>query len=114
MVDDNPTIINSLTEVKRKGSDALGGRSMLAFCHWIFSLASSSADASSFIASLAAGINLSGRSPILYARNRLMADRRLTPGERAELIFRAWNADRRGETPKTLPVLGGPLPIVES
>lgn len=114
VADSHPTIATSLASVKRKGSDAVGGRSMLAFCHWAFALTSSAAASSEFIASLINGIDLSARSPILYARNRLMAERRLTAHERAEIIFRAWNAHRRGVTPKTLPILGGPLPSVES
>jgi len=114
LIDANPSIAASLSSISKKGSDAVGGRALLAFCHWAFSLTSTRADATAFINSLLTGIDLSVRDPVLYARNRIMAERRLTAQERAELIFRAWNARRRGETPKTMPILGGPLPLVES
>lgn len=116
IVEVTPTIAQSLHRVERKGSDAVGGRSILAFCHWTFTRVSGSrADADSFMESLIYGSNLDIGSPILYVRNRLMAERgRLKPNEKAELIFRAWNAERRGDKKiQSFPIKGGALPVVE-
>lgn len=113
IVDAHPNLAKSVTVV---GGNGVAGRGLLAFCHWAFALTSSQAAADEFMGSLISGANLLSRDPILYARNRLMADRRLSPNEKAKLIFRAWNAHRRGEQPKTLTVndRGTALPTVES
>jgi len=110
-----PTIAESLGRVQKKGSDAVGGRSMLAFCHWTFTrVCGKRGDADAFMDSIINGSNLGVRSPILYARNRLINERgRLRPNEKAELIFRAWNATRRGDKVASLQIKGGPLPSVE-
>lgn len=115
LVETTPTIAESLARVQKKGSEAVGGRSMLAFCHWTFTrISGQRSDADAFMDSLINGSNLGIRSPILYARNRLMSERgRLRPNEKAELIFRAWNASRRGDKVASLPVKGGALPTVE-
>lgn len=114
LIDATPSIATSLEAVMRKGSDTAGGRSTLVFCHWAIARAAGQEAATNFTTSLIVGANLLARDPILYARNRLAADRtRLTPNEKAELIFRAWNAHRRRETPKTLPILNGALPVLE-
>lgn len=114
-VESHPDIKNSLKAFPSKGSDGVGGRAMLAFCHWTFKNASGAVtDADLFISCLISGSNLVPRSPILYARNRLMQGRgRLKPSEKAEIIFRAWNASRRGEKVASLPIKGGALPKVE-
>lgn len=101
LVDRHPNLAKSVAIV---GGNGVAGRGILAFCHWAISVSAPSADADDFIRSLISGANLLSRDPILYARNRLMADRRLSPNEKAKLIFRAWNAHRRGEQPKTLVV----------
>lgn len=118
MVDEYPSIRESVNFVQIKGADAYGGRSMLAFCHWTFwhaySDAPDRATADTFVVALVQGAGLSARSPILYCRNRLVTERgRLRTNDRAELLFRTWNAWRRNETPRTLPILGGVLPVVE-
>lgn len=115
LVENTPGLEQSLSAISKKGSDSVGGRSILAFCHWTFAERSKdSVAANEFMDSLIVGSNLTSNSPILYSRNRLMAMRgRLRPNEKAELIFRAWNAHRRGETPRTMPILGGGLPAVE-
>jgi hypothetical protein len=113
-VDETPTVIASLSAIPRKGSDTAGGRSTLAFCHWAIAQRANFADASTFTDSLVVGAGLLVRDPILYARNRLAAERsRLSPNQKSEMIFRAWNAHRRRETPKTLPILDGALPVLE-
>jgi len=114
IVEQHADIADSLAAIPRKGCDSVGGRSLLAFCHWTFTKRASGAAASGFMKSFVEGVNLGPRDPILYARNRLMAERgRMSPNEKAELIIRAWNAHRRGETPRTMAVLNGALPIVE-
>jgi hypothetical protein len=114
VVDGNPDIAKSLALIPRAGNNLAGGRGILGFCHFAFSRRANAADVAEFFSMLVNGQNLSAKNPILYARNRLMANRgRLKPNEKAELIFRAWNAHRRRETPKTLAILDGPLPIVE-
>lgn len=115
LVDETPTIAESLKAIPSKGSDSVGGRSILAFLHWTFTRVSGSkTNADIFIDSLVKGSNLGVRSPILYARNRLMAERgRMKANEKAELIIRAWNAYRRGDKVASLPIKGGALPVVE-
>lgn len=115
LVETTPTIANSLKSIQSKGSDAVGGRSILCFLHWTFSRVSGNRAATDlFFDALINGSNLTVRSPILYARNRLMAERgRIKPNEKAELIIRAWNASRRGDKVASLPIKGGALPVVE-
>lgn len=115
LVESTPTIAESLSRIQKRGADLAGGRSILGFCHWTFTrVTGSRSDADVFIDALVNGSNLSVRSPILYARNRLMAERgRLKPNEKAELIFRAWNAHRRGDKVASLPIKGGVLPSLE-
>lgn len=116
LVQTTPTIEESLKSIHAKGSDSVGGRSILAFMHWTFTRVSGRRQAADeFMDLLIHGSNLSVRSPILYARNRLMAERgRLKPNEKAELIIRAWNAVRRGDNKVgSLPIKGGALPVVE-
>jgi len=114
VVEQHPDIAESLAFIPRKGCDSVGGRSMLAFAHWTFAKRATVPAANDFIVALVDGHNLTANDPILYARNRIMALRgRLRPNEKAELIFRAWNSHRKRETPKTLPILNGALPVVE-
>lgn len=112
-VDAHPNLSRSVSKV---GGNGVAGRGLLAFCHWAFSVTASSTAADEFMEALITGANLLSKDPILYARNRLMADRRLSPNEKAKLIFRAWNAHRRGEQPRTLIVTdrSDALPMVEA
>lgn len=114
-VDGHPNIAESLASVPSKGSDAVGGRAILGFAHWSFLAAcSDKSTVELFLDALIKGSNLVPRSPILYARNRLMSERgRISPNDKAELLIRAWNASRRGDKVASLPIKGGPLPTVE-
>ena len=113
-VSDFPRLVEALQKVPSKGSDIAGGRGMLIFCRFIFAERAGDEAADEFISSIQKGDNLSSNSPILYARNRLIANRgRLRANERAEIIFRAWGAWRRRETPSKMPILDGVLPVVE-
>ena len=112
MVNSDPSVAKSVDAI---GGNGVAGRGLLAFCHWVFTNHSSRVAADRFVMSLISGANLLSNDPILYARNRLMAERRLKPNEKAKLIFRAWNAHRRGESPKSLLVneRDSTLPMVE-
>lgn len=114
-VDAHPNIRESISVAQQKGVDAIGGRAIATFAHWTFSrVCGNRTDADVFMDALVKGSNLVARSPILYARNRLMAERgRLKANDKAELIIRAWNASRRGDKVASLPVKGGALPAVE-
>lgn len=112
-VESYPDIADSMSSIGRQGAHLLGGRSLLAFCHWVFSRRDRDG-ATAFMLALGSGAGLSARDPILVARNRLLSRERLTPNEKAELIFRAWNAARRRETRASLQILGGQLPPVEA
>lgn len=115
LVEDTPTLAKCVNDVSWTNLAAAGSRSMMAFCSYAFGLTADRDYVSVFIHGIATGENLSGQSPILYARNRLLSERgRLKVGERAELLFRAWNAWRRGEAPRAIALQGGELPMVET
>lgn len=112
-VEANPDIIKSVAFTHRKGADAVGGRPTLAFVHWALWQKCGRIKADGFIEKLIDGADLSSKSPILYARNRLINGRgRLKANERAELIFKAWNAYRLNETPRHFETTGS-LPKLE-
>lgn len=114
-ITDNPFLAHSIAAINDKTARAFGGKSMLSFCHWAFWRASDVGAADLFINSLQDGANLLSRDPILYLRNRLATEGgRLRQPAKIELIFRTWNAWRRHETPKMLPVRGGTLPVLEA
>lgn len=115
LVESTPTIVESAKRIQNQNSNVLGGRTVLIFLHWTFTRTSGGHTApDAFFEGLFSGTNLPMRSPILYARNRLMAERgRLKVGDRAELIIRAWNAWRRGDKITSIPIKGGALPMVE-
>lgn len=114
VVENTPRLVDAVAAVPKKGSQTAGGRGLLTLCYYVFSEKAGAAAAGEFVSALMSGAALSTRSPILYVRNRLIdSSGRLSINERAELIFRAWNAHRRGEHPKVLPILDGTLPAVE-
>ncbi|MCR4331465.1 MAG: DNA sulfur modification protein DndB [Sulfuricaulis sp.] len=115
LVDKHPDIAGSVAAIPRKGAPAAGGHSLLAFCHWAFSVAAPKSDVDMFMVSLTGGASLLSRDPILYVRNRLITERgRLRLNDKAELIFRGWNAHRKGESVSRIPIIGSVLPVVES
>jgi len=114
IVASTPGLLDATTRVHKRGSHTVGGRSLLGFCLFAFAERAGVTAATEFMDSLTDGAGLPARSPILYVRNRLADMRgRLNVNEKAELIFRGWNAHRRGQHPKVLPILGGNLPEVE-
>lgn len=92
----------------KKEARLVGGPSTLAFCHYYITLKTGlRAEAKQFILSLMDGTGLEADSPILYARNRLFAERgKRRAGAKAEIIIKAWNAFIKGETPKRLEITG--------
>lgn len=100
-------IADSLAFCSKTGG--LTSRTLLAFCHWTFAHRAGRDAADEFMEALIGGANLKKTSPILYARNRLTSDR-LKQVEKAELIFRAWNAWREGRSVTRGIPLNGTLP----
>lgn len=112
-IDEHGGLIKSVGRIPQYGVRKLGGRPVLAFCHWHLSKWANPAEADGFIESLLTGIGLERGDPILYIRNRLLQLTGMTVGERVELIIRGWNLHRRGETVSRIPLNGGKLPDVE-
>lgn len=96
-------------EVK-PGVGQLGGLSLLAFAHLLFA-EKHFAGATDFINKLISGADLAENSPINNLRRRLTTEKRLRREERMELIVRAWNAWRHGNTPKNL-LINGTMPEI--
>lgn len=114
LIEDNPKIVKSLAKVMVPGARSVGGLSMLGFCHVTFGTVSSIAKADAFMDMMTGGAGLQDRDPILYVRNRLINERgKLRTNDRAELIFKAWNAWRLGQPAHRFGITGGHLPKVE-
>lgn len=110
----NPGILRSVSLVQVSAAAAVGGQSTLAFAHFTFRNTQHPEDADYFIHSIMNGAGLKNGSPILYARNRLINERgRFRANEKAEVIFKGWNAWRRGESLSRMIISGGLLPVVE-
>lgn len=110
----HPNLVRSVGMFDSKRTRFLGGHSIFAFCHFAISQIARREDVDSFFFSMVEGAGLPKGDPALYARNRLT----LMTGAReqnakAEIIFRAWNAFRRGETVTRFHVSDGLLPLVE-
>lgn len=97
-----------------KAAIAVGGKTVLAFCHYAVSQVGKREDADHFILSLMHGAGLKVGNPMLYARNRIINERGVmkTP-EKVELIFRAWNAWRTGAHTTRLWLQGSVFPALE-
>lgn len=113
-VNDTPEIIASVEVCEQRGADAIGGRALIAFIHWMLWKKSGRKNADTFINALIGGANLPAKHPILYVRSRLINERaRLRPEHRAELIFKAWNAWRKNSDVQRFEITGGTLPKLE-
>lgn len=114
IVRDNPGLTKSVAFVQVTAAASVGGPSILAFAHFVFKSTRHRDDADFFIHSLMSGAGLKNGSPILYARNRLINERgRLKPREKAEILFKAWNAWKRGENITRIVLGDGLLPVLE-
>lgn len=94
-------------------TNGVASKSLLAFCHWAIARKSDRGLVDAFFTKLIEGSSLEPRDPILYVRNRLLSHR-LTPNEKVFLIFRAWNAWRLGEKPRTFVMGTAKLPKLEA
>lgn len=106
---------DSLSFVSVKSARALCSTSMLAFCHWAIRHYGNADAADAFVRRLIDGANLHRGDAALYCRNRLIEMRGniRSPNDRAELIFRAYNYERRGEKCNRITIAGGKLPDLE-
>lgn len=110
-------IPDSLRAVPFKGGSVFAMRSVIAFCHWAIAQRAGSVEADAFINRLLKGNNLPEGDPILYCRNRLLEMRKDAAGnanDRIELIFKTWNAHRRGERVKRIMLGNDKLPALEA
>lgn len=102
VVEEYPILDRAIHAANVKGADLIGGKAILAFTFHLISSAAGHEAAESFMAKLLNGDDLGAGHPILYARNRLMAERgHLKANERADIILKAWNYSRRGVSGKT-------------
>lgn len=69
--------------------------------------------AKQFMEGLREGIGLSKDDPIRVVREKLMTSPRLSPTQRIELLFRAWNHYVKNTKPSSIPVMSR-LPKLES
>lgn len=110
----NGGLAKSVARIPNYGVNKVGGRPVLAFCHWHLTRWGHAVDADAYIEALLNGENLGKRDPRLYVRNRLADGIFRKPAEKIELIVRGWNAHRKDEQVTRIPVLGGRLPDVEA
>lgn len=103
-------------ETAHTAPKSFGSKSTLAFAHYMITKRGGRPEADHFFSKMFSGADLKSGDPILYCAKRL-PDLQLGGGTtghnvRAELIFKCWNAYRRGETFTRL-ALNGRLPKVE-
>ncbi|MCE5182489.1 MAG: hypothetical protein LLG15_11865 [Betaproteobacteria bacterium] len=114
-VEKNPGIVKSFDFVNRKNSQTMGSASPLAFAHFAIKSVAGDLAANYFMDALIDGTNLKSSDPILVARNRLIMGRKnLLLAEKAELLFKAWNAHRLDRTGVNFRLTGGELPLLEA
>lgn len=114
LVREEPGIAQSLASIPRRRTVPVGGVSLLGFCHFVFSSRATAKAADEFVAMLVEGSAMQAGHPVLYARNRLGAEgRRMSLNEKADLLFRAWNAWRQGKEVSRLQAMNTALPQVE-
>ena len=114
-VQDNPGIRRSLDKFITKTARAVGGVSLLAFCHFAIGAAGKKEDVDTFFLALVEGTNLGKGHPALYVRTRMLVMMgHHDKNARAELIFKAWNAWRRGDRVEKIWLSGGVLPVLEA
>lgn len=88
---------------------------VLAFCHHVLSRRAGFEAADQFILSLIEGDGLKRGDPLHFCRNRLLGfGRGVKARDRAELIFKSWNAWRTGSTIQLFRASGhGKFPTLE-
>jgi hypothetical protein len=114
-------IINAVEELKGlqgsidivSGAKVVGSRSCLAFCHYIFKKKAGVVAADEFIKKIVDGDGLRKGDPIYHCRERLIAMKGNTRvGDRAGIIFKAWNHWRLGESVTKI-IIPAKLPKLE-
>lgn len=114
LVANNPGIERSFAVVDSRYASAVGGKTVLTASHFLISQAGKRDDVDRFFICLLDGAGLKAGDPILYLRNRLINERgRMSAADKLELIFKAWNAWRRGERVSRMLLVGGVLPVLE-
>lgn len=89
----------SLDAVQGCSKMRLGSRGVFAFCHYSFKRRGSKEGADEFMLKLIEGDGLRKGDPIYHCRDRLIKmDTTTRANSRVEVIFRAWNMWRRGDT----------------
>jgi hypothetical protein len=92
-------IENSVHIVMDATKKKLGSRSALAFCHYTFKRKAGAEAADHFMQKLIDGDGLRKGDPIYHTRERLLKlDRGTRAESRIEIVFKGWNAWRRGES----------------
>lgn len=105
----HPGIYDSILAVPT-GSRLVATKSLLAFCHYVIARRAGRHLADTFILSLGLG-GMARSNPISRVRDRLLGEgKKLTTPQKIELIFRGWNAWRRGETKERSVALKGEIP----
>jgi hypothetical protein len=89
-------INDSIRAATHHGVTLVGGKSTLGFCHFVFKKKNATA-ADYFIQRLIRGDGLAATDPIYRCRERLHSNRKMDVHQKVELIFRTWNAFRRGK-----------------
>lgn len=110
-------IPESVRFCSRQGAGALTSMSLLAFVHFSIAHVAGNHAADDFLDKLIKGNDLASGDPILVARNRLISMRRDTGWsmtERAELLFKAWNHHRSGDSIDRIMIGGKKLPKLEA
>ena len=87
IVNDDPDLLDSMAIVNQKRGPLFGGRSLFAFCHWLFSKTDEAA-ATTFFDKLLKGDNLPGIDPVFKLRERLLRERRPWPPARCSRSWR--------------------------
>jgi len=112
------TGIDSSIELTYEAAKTIGSHAVVAACHYSFWKRSSRVAADEFILKLIHGNDLKSGDPILYCRNKLLSYRNsighmVRVETKFEIIFKCWNAHRRGETKSSIRLTGGALPKLE-
>lgn len=110
----NPEISDSVRFCSLKGNHIVGGKSNLAFCHFMFSK-KDPAKAKDFFKSLilGEGPNMKRGNAVHAARQYMLENPKLSMELKIELLFRAWNAFIHGRS-MIKPRLDGTLPPLEA
>lgn len=115
-VADHPSLPRSLTLFENtKKVKHLGGKSVLGFCHFAISQVGQRSSVDEFFIALMEGAGLPQGHPVLYARARLLQLSGVRDQNgKAEIVFRAWNAFRKGQSVSRMNLNGGLLPVLEA